>query len=223
MGRKALVLPISSDELRERYLDGETAQELAAVCGVSDKVIYRRLQGVKKRQLHPTVCRESGCGEVPTRRGYCWKHYKARHDNGEFSAERCIVEGCDLWGVIKGLCHAHYRRQQRGQPLGGKIKRIAPKGTGYIDSEGYRRIGKKKEHRLVMEKILGRPLKRSEHVHHLNGDKTDNRPENLELWVGRQQPRGRRVSDAVEHAVEILRLYAPHLLSKSEDTDTCCR
>jgi len=32
-----------------------------------------------------------------------------------------------------------------------------------------------------MERLLGRPLRRAEHVHHANRDKTDNRPENLEL------------------------------------------
>jgi hypothetical protein len=37
------------------------------------------------------------------------------------------------------------------------------------------------QHRIVMERILGRFLERHEHVHHINGVRNDNRPENLEI------------------------------------------
>lgn len=59
------------------------------------------------------------------------------------------------------------------------------KGGRYIDSDGYVRIridGKVfREHRYVMSQSLGRPLEYWEEVNHINGLRTDNRLENLEL------------------------------------------
>ena len=90
--------------------------------------------------------------------------------------------------------------------------RKATKAASTKKRESYSRItvnGKQiREHKFVMEKILGRPLLEKENVHHINGDRKDNRPENLELWSSSQPP-GQRVEDKVAWAKEILATYEP--------------
>lgn len=159
-----------------------------------------------------TQCQVDGCQSPrPYVRGLCVAHYRRwkRYGDpvGEFlPAKRfpCTVEGCERNIEARGFCTMHYSRWQEGRDIGDATPLRAPAGAGHTDTHGYRVITvagvKIKEHRYVMEQMLSRALLPREDVHHRNGVRTDNRPENLELWV--YQPRGQRVEDLVAFVID---------------------
>ena len=156
------------------------------------------------------------------------KHFAKTRSCGCFArskpARTCSVDGCEDKHYMHGFCRGHARRSMREAVPGDKGAR-PNYGDGHISPHGYRvirapghpncTIGNKRngkrpnygfEHRIVMANHLGRPLSSDENVHHKNGDKLDNRIENLELWSS-SQPSGQRVSDLLSWAHKIIARY----------------
>lgn len=91
--------------------------------------------------------------------------------------------------IRRMMVAAGIKRRPRGQPVG----KYLPSGGRTVDKNGYVLVkadghphannsGYCREHRLVMEKVLGRYLRPEEVVHHVNGDTSDNRIDNLQLY-----------------------------------------
>ena len=106
----------------------------------------------------------------------------------------CSVDGCHLPVDSHGFCPKHAQRFRRyGDPLyvtpeatrraNNRNAQLARFSDGDVKETTYRKRLGRHEHRVVAEAMLGRPLEPGEIVHHIDGDRHNNDPSNLQVML----------------------------------------
>lgn len=120
---------------------------------------------------------------------------RLRFDEGKTAAEMAALLGCSTHPVKQVMRRLNLQRPAKRRPgVGVGDSNPAWKGGRRKRRDGYVLIwtpaGERLEHQVVMEKTLGRSLQPGEVVHHINGVKDNNTPENLELTTQSDHIRG---------------------------------
>jgi hypothetical protein len=180
-------------------------------------------------------CRIKNCKRPHKGYGLCEAHLERAKKYGDplrggnlklyRQQPKCSINGCSKSTVAKNLCAAHYNRvKKHGDPLADRpLRRMyrdsrdarytAKSGYVYLYIPGHRMattIGYVAEHRLVASEMIGRPLESNESVHHINGIRDDNRPDNLEIW-NCAQPAGQRIDQKLQFFTALAEDYVPDL------------
>lgn len=175
---------------------------------------------------HTKPCSVQDCNKHAHAKGYCTLHYQRYRKGADLATPArvtvrggsadCSVDECERKSRSMGMCHMHYKQKwrtgsherSRGKRPTGQWSDWYEVKSGYVQRHMWDGVASRIQfqHRAVMEEMLGRKLMRGENVHHVNGIRNDNRPDNLELW-STQQPAGQRVQEKIDWAKELLESY----------------
>lgn len=156
----------------------------------------------RNRPIKKLTCEQCG-NEFPKGRGgktcsvKCGRDLqKLNNPNRALKCEHCgeaMMKRRSATRFCSRRCTMLARSSRGGASLPDGERRNSGHGYIRIKADGRWQL----EHRYVIEQSIGRPLEAHERVHHKNGDRSDNRLENLELWKvkGKKDPSGVRASD----------------------------
>lgn len=106
---------------------------------------------------------------------------------GKFCSKECANKAMQRGSELHcSWCDSTFYRaaseQSRAETYFCSIACYQEHRAAYIKPNTYKKDGRRHEHRVVAERVLGRPLMVDEVVHHIDGDKHNNAPENLVVF-----------------------------------------